>query len=778
MSPTDPAAARPSGGSPAATTRSPRRPSTSRMTFLTALLAAVAALLVARPALAADSYVNQGTGSNSNSCLSAADPCLTISGAGGGVAKAGTNDDVHVAAGTYTEEVALGAGKSLRATGAAAATIIASPSTMPAISVNGAAGTIEGFTIRGQSSSFAVVRLEQNATLRGNVFDSDSAALKGDVWVNFLAGSAQVVDNTFRDPDIADKQTAISINTPPTVEPVIEGNQVSDYWGGVHIDRGTPLIRANEIAGTHAHNGSPGAAISASPAGNDPAFDSISPLVVDNVIRDGIVVGPNFGAVGVRVSANLNPGGATFGARLLRNRITSHSPGAQFANTDGEVTLNGDTIVGVPIGLHAFENEPGTLGDVTATNVTIVGGGENIELQHTHVTLDSSIIQEPVDTTPGPTATCTITHSRGPTTTPGGNGCADFQTAADPQFVNSPAEMGIDDLHLKATSPLIDAGNPAAPAAGILDVDGDPRALSTKCGWTARRDIGADEFATCTPAETEITSGPADGSLTQSFTAGFVFSNPVATELECSLDGAPFSSCTSPATLDALTEGPHTFAVRGRDAAGNVDLTPAQRAWTIDTTAPETQITSGPADGAVTQERSAAYGFSSEAGASFECSVDGGAYAPCGSPASLTGLGDGNHSFAVRATDPAGNVDPSPATRVLRVDPATGGGGQADGPDGQADGPDGQADTPDTDAPETTLRRPKVRGPRVTLRFSSDEAGSTFMCKLDKRKFRPCESPKAYRKLRRGRHKVRVVAIDAAGNRDATPARRSFRIVR
>ncbi len=41
-----------------------------------------------------------------------------------------------------------------------------------------------------------------------------------------------------------------------------------------------------------------------------------------------------------------------------------------------------------------------------------------------------------------------------------------------------------------------------------------------------------------------------------------------------------------------LAVGPHTFAVRAIDAAGNVDATPASFAWTItDGTAPETTIT-------------------------------------------------------------------------------------------------------------------------------------------------------------------------------------------
>src|SRR5256885_10471843 len=65
----------------------------------------------------------------------------------------------------------------------------------------------------------------------------------------------------------------------------------------------------------------------------------------------------------------------------------------------------------------------------------------------------------------------------------------------------------------------------------------------------------------------------------------------------------------------------------------------------------------------------ASFGFTAtEAGSSFACQLDGGAFAPCVSPRSYSGLADGNHSFQVRATDPAGNTDPTPASYAWTVD--------------------------------------------------------------------------------------------------------------
>lgn len=65
----------------------------------------------------------------------------------------------------------------------------------------------------------------------------------------------------------------------------------------------------------------------------------------------------------------------------------------------------------------------------------------------------------------------------------------------------------------------------------------------------------------------------------------------------------------------------------------------------------------------------------------------------------------------------------------------------------------------------------------VAFRFASDEAGSRFRCKLDRKPYRSCTSPRAYR-VKAGRHSFRVFAIDPAGNRDRTPALFRFRVRR
>ena len=86
-----------------------------------------------------------------------------------------------------------------------------------------------------------------------------------------------------------------------------------------------------------------------------------------------------------------------------------------------------------------------------------------------------------------------------------------------------------------------------------------------------------------------------------------------------------------------------------------------------DTTPPETTITGGPADGSSTTATTASFSFAASEAATFQCALDGGAFTPCSSPAAYSGLAEGSHGFAVRATDQAGNVDPTPATRSWSV---------------------------------------------------------------------------------------------------------------
>jgi hypothetical protein len=86
---------------------------------------------------------------------------------------------------------------------------------------------------------------------------------------------------------------------------------------------------------------------------------------------------------------------------------------------------------------------------------------------------------------------------------------------------------------------------------------------------------------------------------------------------------------------------------------------------------------------------------------------------------------------------------------------------------------------PDTlidDAPRAVVRSSRPRR-RVRFEFSATEDGARFECRLDDADFAACESPQRLR-VGPGRHRFRVRAIDAAGNADATPAQRAWRVAR
>ena len=70
-------------------------------------------------------------------------------------------------------------------------------------------------------------------------------------------------------------------------------------------------------------------------------------------------------------------------------------------------------------------------------------------------------------------------------------------------------------------------------------------------------------------------------------------------------------------------------------------------------TAPNETIDTAPAE--ITNSNSATFAFHANEGATFACQLDGDAAASCTSPVTFTGLGAGDHSFTLIATDTAGN---------------------------------------------------------------------------------------------------------------------------
>src|SRR5215212_4367086 len=91
------------------------------------------------------------------------------------------------------------------------------------------------------------------------------------------------------------------------------------------------------------------------------------------------------------------------------------------------------------------------------------------------------------------------------------------------------------------------------------------------------------EAADTTPPETTITGGPS-GSVSGTSATFEFFSNEAGSTFRCKLVGqdSTRTTCTSPQTYTNLTAGTeYTFKVWAKDAAGNIDPTPATRTFTF-----------------------------------------------------------------------------------------------------------------------------------------------------------------------------------------------------
>ena len=113
-----------------------------------------------------------------------------------------------------------------------------------------------------------------------------------------------------------------------------------------------------------------------------------------------------------------------------------------------------------------------------------------------------------------------------------------------------------------------------------------------------------------------------------------------------------------------------TFYATATDAAGNASACSASGlTYVEDSTPPDTIIDSGPVEGSTTTATTATFIFhATQSGSTFGCKLDTGPVQPCNSGTkTYTGLTRGSHTFSVVATDPAGNTDPSAATRTWTI---------------------------------------------------------------------------------------------------------------
>jgi hypothetical protein len=184
--------------------------------------------------------------------------------------------------------------------------------------------------------------------------------------------------------------------------------------------------------------------------------------------------------------------------------------------------------------------------------------------------------------------------------------------------------------------PLVRAGYWLRPTALALDAHGNPLVLmraQPETGWhsTLVTKLGRSTGAVLWETLHATPGSPGDDPIAIATTPGAAY---VAVR---------------------ATEAPHAPGVIVLRVDDPLDLTP-----------PETSITSAPADPSATS--TATFTFTAnESEVSFECRLDGAAFAPCTSPRVYSGLALGAHGFAVRARDSSDNVDPTPATHAWSV---------------------------------------------------------------------------------------------------------------
>ena len=574
----------------------------SKMLISRSFLAALAALLATPAAALAGSspvaYVDRDDADPAaNQCTTPANPCETIAQ---GLGEVGSGGTVYVddSSGSYSGGVSVQDGRSLIAQNFAPADsgTTAIESTDPAQSAlqvgSGGAGEVSGFTFRGPNS---VVDVYGPVELTGNVFDTPGGTSNGDLRIDgFIdpapAGEVLVEDNTFTDADAGTSDPALAndvgIKVVNGIDPVIRGNSIGGYRIALDIRGGgtDPVIEDNTITRTHG----------ADAMGVFVTF-SAHPRIVANAFEPAPAVSAQPNGVGIFVQGG--PPSNVPGADLERNTITGFAVGVSaFDLADGDLTLDGDLIHGNSqraLSMSDLNGDP-QLGGGAATGVTFADNGgttfSDILLRNVDLALDSSIVEDPIEVPSGESATCAISFSRGPTTTPGGSGCANFQTSAGPGFADPAAR----DYHLDPGSAMIDAGNPAEPPAGAVDLDGDARAIDGDGdpACTARRDMGADEFvlappSDCAPPATTITAGPANTVKTERRRVRVKFkfeSSEQGSTYRCSLDGRAFADCASGDRFAVKAKRERTrykFAVAAIDPAGNLDPTPAKRKFWV-----------------------------------------------------------------------------------------------------------------------------------------------------------------------------------------------------
>ena len=259
-----------------------------------------------------------------------------------------------------------------------------------------------------------------------------------------------------------------------------------------------------------------------------------------------------------------------------------------------------------------------------------------------------------------------------------------------------------------------------------------------------------------TSPNSSIDLGPP--ALSHSTSASFSFSGTDTngaglSNLECRLDGGAFAPCSSPKAISELSDGAHSFEVRAIDLAGNADQSPASFSWTRRhhrAADPDRQPPAG--DRALERGELRLLGQRHRwlGRRRLRMPPRRRRLGTCTSPRELSGLGDGSHTFEVRAVDQAGTPTRRPASFTWSCRHH-------------------RAHHPDRHPPLAL-----TNAAAANFTFSGTDAGGSgvgaFECRLDSPgAWASCTSPRELSGLGDGSHTFEVRAVDNAGNADAAP---------
>lgn len=434
-----------------------------------------------------------------------------------GISAASTGQTVSVFPGTYKEHISfLGKAITVTSTDGPAATTIDGGLTGTVATFSTGEGTssvLSGFTITRGTSTFeggGILISSASPTISNNVITFNQGCQGVGIAVGF--GSPIIQNNT------------ISHNTETTCS--------GGDGAGISLrGAGTPQILNNIITDNTISPGGDGGAI---------ASNAASPTISGNIIQRNSVFNDG-GGISIFNSAD---------ATITQNLIT-----------DNHATGNGGGIFwGVPSGDRGPIAVNNTIAGNTATNGSAIysqGFVANVQIYNNILVGSNGVPALDCDGTFSSTSPILANNDAFFSGASGFAGtCAtasgtNGNVSVDPQFVDS---FG-GNYHLQATSPVIDAGNNAAPNLPVMDLDGNPRIAfgsASTCSDTV--DLGAYEFvlvttpaATLSPASLDFGIQPVGTtSASQQFTLTATQGCVSASSITTSGDFTQTNNCSSP----------------------------------------------------------------------------------------------------------------------------------------------------------------------------------------------------------------------------------------